>query len=94
MSKFLWHTLSADHEIDGLISDVIGHTVNTGTKKRDLLMPILGGNLTGTSGSLQQVLLLLTSLFFPFTRFIHYNFTLQYQKCTLSEYRSRTLILY
>ena len=54
MSKFLWHSLSADHEIDGLISDVIGHTVNTGTKKRDLLMPILGGNLTGTSGSLQQ----------------------------------------
>ena len=47
MSKFLWHTLSADHEIDGLISDVIG------TKKRDLLMPILGENLTGTSGSLQ-----------------------------------------
>ena len=54
MSKFLWHTLSADHEIDGLISDVIGHTVNTGTKKRNLLMPILGGNLTGTSGSLHQ----------------------------------------
>ena len=50
MSQFLWHT----HEIDGLISDVIGHTVNTGTKKRDLLMPILGGNLTGKSGFLQQ----------------------------------------
>ena len=50
MSQFLWHT----HEIDGLISDVIGHTVNTGTKKRDLLMPILGGNLTGKRGSLQQ----------------------------------------
>ena len=35
MSKFLWHTLSADHEIDRLISDVIRHTVNTGNKKRD-----------------------------------------------------------
>ena len=74
MSKFLWHTLSADHEIDGLIPDVIRHTVNTGTKKRDLIMLILGGNLTGTSGSLQQkVLLSLTSLFFPLTRLIHYN---------------------
>ena len=51
MSKFLWHTLSADHEIDRLISDVIRHTVNTGNKKRDLITLILGGNLTGTSGS-------------------------------------------
>ena len=54
MSKLLWHNLSADHEIDGLISDVIRHTVNTGTKKWDLIMLILGGNLTGTSGCLQQ----------------------------------------
>ena len=54
MSKFLWHTLSSDHEIDGLISNVIRHTVNTVTKKRDLIMLILGGNLSGTSGSLQQ----------------------------------------
>ena len=54
MSKLLWHNLSADHEIDGLISNVIRHTVNTGTKKRDLIMLILGGNLTETSGSLQQ----------------------------------------
>ena len=54
MSKFLWHTLSADQEIDGLISDVIRHTVNTGTKKQDLIVLILGGNLKGTSSSLQQ----------------------------------------
>ena len=53
-SKFLCHTLSADHEIDRLISDVIRHTVNTGNKKRDLITLVLGGNLTGTSGSLQQ----------------------------------------
>ena len=54
MSKLLWHTLSTDHEIDGLISDVIRHTVNTGTKKRDLITLILRGSLMGTSGSLQQ----------------------------------------